>query len=128
MRGAISNRSGGTLISTLLALTIAAVCAGFVLQTYLMSTLLRERLQMRANAFVICQSQMERLRAGGYHGLPGGTTTTGIARYRVTTQVQPGTTAGTRQVTVSVAWEPGQRCPAGRVQLCSTFSARGISP
>jgi type II secretory pathway pseudopilin PulG len=122
---------GATLVSALLALTIVAVCAGLLLQTCLMGSMLRQRVGIRAEALALCQSQMESLRAGGMHALPGvgaHAFATGGAALRGQTTVAPGPADNTRLVTVTVTWQPAPQRPAGRVELATVFAARGLSP
>ena len=125
------NRLGATLISALLALTITAVCAGLLLQTCLMGSALRNRLTTRTQAFAACQSQLEQLRARGYHALPSlgrSSFDTGSARLTGATVVAVGPIADTRQVAVTVSWQPGEALPAGQVSLSTIMAARGLSP
>jgi hypothetical protein len=126
-----SSRLGASLISALIALTVIAVCSALLLQTSLMGSMLRNRVGTRARALAACQTEMESLRAAGMSSLPAfgvHAFDTGTASLHGQTTVAPGPADGTRTVTVTVSWQPAQRLPAGRVELATIFSARGLTP
>lgn len=129
---ACSRRVGASLISTVVALGLTAVCLTLVVHAALQGERFSTSQQHRAAAFAACQGQMEALRAGGYSALPS------LGRHafqieaafaaRGETVVATGPVADTRTVTVRVRWPLVEDHPAGQVELSTVLAARGLSP
>jgi len=125
-------RRGASLISTVVALGLTAVCLTLVVHAALQGERFSTAQQHRAEAFAACQGQMEALRAGGYSTLPSlGTHAFQIASAfaaRGETVVAAGPVSDTRTVTVRVRWPLAEGHPAGQVELSTVLAVRGLSP
>lgn len=125
-------RLGSTLVSSLIAMTVVAMCLVVVLQAYLHGSRFVAGQTRRAQASAACRQQIETARAGGYANLPA----VGRHPFPVGDVPEPsgqltvaeGPFAGSRIVTAQVTWPAGERTSAGNVELTTVITARGISP
>jgi len=125
-------RCGATLVSTVAALGLTAVCLTLVVHAAVQGQRFATTQQHRAEAFAACQGQMEALRAGGYSNLPAA----GMHAFHVTsvfaaqgeTIIAAGPVAGSKTVTVRVLWPLAEGDPAGQVELSTVMAARGLAP
>lgn len=121
---------GSTLVGALLALTFVAVTLAILLQGYGQGRRLVAAQQRRAVALALCQQRLELLRAGGYAGLPSGDRVLpapGLAGGELRLTMAPGPVPESRAVTVAAVWPAEERAPAGRLELATIFSARGLA-
>lgn len=127
-----NGQRGATLISTLVALAIITLCLTMFLQAYVHGSRFVAIEARRTQAIAACQEQVELARARGYAGLPAiGSHTfgpAGEAPLQGEVVVADGPVAGSKQVTARVSWAAGEEVPAGKVELVTVMSARGISP
>ncbi len=123
---------GATLLSTIVAMAIIALCLTMVLQAYIHGSRFVALQARRIQATAICQAQIELARARGYAALPAPGQHTFRAGDEVATVggliVERGPIAGSKQVTARVSWPANERLPAGQVELITIMAARGISP
>lgn len=125
-------RRGASLVSTLAALGLTAICLTMVVQAAVQGQRFATSQQHRAEAFAACQGRMEALRAGGYRNLPALGShpfdVTSVFAARGETVVAVGPVADSRIVTVRVQWPLAEGDPAGQVELSTVMAARGLSP
>ncbi|MBU0607999.1 MAG: hypothetical protein KKI08_08920 [Armatimonadetes bacterium] len=130
-RAAIERR-GASLVSTVAALGLTAVCLTLVVHAAVQGQRFAVRQQARALAFATCQRQAEALRADGYARLPAlgahGFAVATLPGARGETVVAAGSVPGTKTVTVRVAWPSAGERSAGQVELSLVLAARGLSP
>ena len=123
-------RCGATLASAVVAMFIIALCLTMVLQGYVQGRRVRLVQQQRTTALAVCQEQVEKMRAGGYHRLPNpGKHSFAVpaqAGLEGSVQVTAGPAPASRSVTVTARWPDDGQTPAGHLSLSTVVSARGV--
>lgn len=127
-----TGRRGASLVSTVAALGLTAMCLTLVVHAAVQGERFATSQQHRAEAFAACQAQMETLRAGGYRKLPA----VGVHPFDVSSTIAAhgavviaaGPVPDSRMVTARVNWPIAEGDPAGQVELTTVMAARGLAP
>lgn len=128
-------RAGYKLVSAMLSGFLLVIGLTVALGAYARGAQVVQRSRDRTVAVAVAESELERIRAEGYHALPNA----GIIR--VSDERLRGLPAGRGSVTlsetdsptlkrveVSVSWESEDQPAPGRVELVSLISAHGMDP
>lgn len=129
---ASTGRRGASLVSTVTALGLTAVCLTLVVHAAVQGQRFVTSQQHRIEAFAACQGRLEAVRAGGYRNLPAlGSHLFPVASVfaaRGEIVIASGPVTNSKTVTARVQWPVAEGDPAGQVELSTVMAARGLSP
>ena len=124
-------RRGASLVSVIVCMGVVGMALAMGLRGYYQGSRFVALEAQRTRAAAACQWRLESLRAGGYRALPAVgehefTSPTPGDDIAGTLVVEPGPAANCRRLTVRVSWPADERLPAGKVELVTIMSARGV--
>lgn len=126
------SRRGTTILSVIFAMGLIGLCLTMVLRAYVQGRRYEATRQLRVVALGACQQQIELMRSRGYARLPAighmGFSVPGQETMKGELQIAAGPVSGSKQVTAQVTWPAAADMPAGRVELATILTSRGLSP